>query len=105
MNRSRFPNSNDPSFIDARRTAAIARATSASVILVGILAVGVMTACSPRIASSSRVHEAVSATPAQSNNPATSAKSIERMRLDSDEVRTDEVRTDEQHKYMMYVYG
>jgi hypothetical protein len=100
MNRSRFPNSNDPSFIDARRTAAIARATSASVILVGILAVGVMTACSPRIASSSRVHEAVSATPARSNAPATSAKSIEPMRVDSDEVRTDEL-----HKYMMYVYG
>jgi hypothetical protein len=97
MNRSRFPHSNDPSFIGARGIAAAA--------LCGVLAIGAITACSPRIASSSRVHEAVSATPAQSNDPATSAKSIERIRLDSDEVRTDEVRTDEQHKYMMYVYG
>jgi hypothetical protein len=75
MNRSRFPNSNNPSFIDARRTTAVARATPASVILFGILAVGLMAGCSPRMAADQRGHEAVSATPVQSNVSATPAQS------------------------------
>jgi hypothetical protein len=95
MSRSRFPNSNDPSLIDARRTAAVARPTSALVILLGILAVGVMTACSPRMTSSPRVHEAVSATPAQSNDAAAAERSIEQMRLDPAELR----------EYTMNVHG
>jgi len=98
MNRSRFPYSNDPSFIDARRTAAVARATSASVILLGILAVAVMTACSPGMTSSPRGSEAVPATAAPPSEPAPSRASGEQMSPEPDEVL-------ESGEYTKYIYG
>lgn len=87
MNRMRFPNSNDPSLIDALRTAAVARATSASVILVGILAVAVMTACSPHFVDSPRASEAVPATavppselaPSKDSGEQTSPETVEEL--------------------------
>ena len=98
MNRMRFLNSNDPSLIDASRTAAIARAISASVILVGILAVTVMTACSPHFANSPRASEAVPAMAAPPSEPAPS-------RASGEQVSPEPAGAFEIDEHTKYIYG
>jgi hypothetical protein len=84
--------------IDARRTAALARPTSASVVLVGILAVAVMTACSPRFVDSPQASEAVPAAAAPTSEPAPSKASGEPMSPESAEAL-------EYREYSKYILG
>jgi len=91
MNRSRFPHSKDPSFVSARETAAVARGTVATAVVLGILAIGVMTACTPRISAAPTAATA----PAQAKETAGSESIIEQMKFDPAEVR----------EYTMNVHG